>query len=510
MKPLLFPLLLGAALAAGCTPGAKLQRLGQEWRQLEGSGQIAAADRVAERMESEVLRDAETPDADLLDHRLWRARQLLVFRGAEEASRRVDQAISAYRRGGGELDASADAALRNLLGFRLDVHDWNEVERLTDDLAKLCLPRQSDGTVSERACRQVISIDLLGAYDAAGACDKTIELYFALEGGRTDEATEERTIDSNVSIGRRLAACGRYATARPYLLRALAQDEARRARGEAPHPRTANSAGDVSVSTFDAAHQFDSQVPRALETLVVIADRLGRSEEAAGYRERERFGWATGADVEYEVKRHADLSANAWPGTDHDLRAALGLGYYYAGKGRSTEAAAQFERIAAALAEDRDARPFAGCTETTNTVIDALLGLGAVYERQGRLLDAEGAYRRAVAMTAAHTNPQHPWQFETRARLATALSLDGRDEEAESVWNDYIEIAARERGDAHADYAFGLAGLAETLARAGRESEARALERRARTLWKDFNEIVDAMADEAVPKPLQSSQPPAN
>ena len=73
-----------------------------------------------------------------------------------------------------------------------------------------------------------------------------------------------------------------------------------------------------------------------------------------------------------------------------------------------------------------------------------------------------------------------------------AAQAAGDPREAVREWNRYLAVAELIRGRDHADYAFGLAGLASATKAGGRDAEAAAARSRAESVWREYRRRIEA------------------
>src|SRR5690606_29245643 len=93
--------------------------------------------------------------------------------------------------------------------------------------------------------------------------------------------------------------------------------------------------------------------------------------------------------------------------------------------------------------------------------LDVHLTLGDLYTQAGRFGDAEPQYRRVLDEVDRYLNPRHRWRLDAREHLALMYAKAGDHDRARAAWKDYLAFAAKARGKAHAEYAWGLSNLAD-------------------------------------------------
>lgn len=384
---------------------------------------------------------------------------------------------------------------------------YDEAERMADAIARICHEVDMDST-RRAECRAFRSEALDSLYLSVGAYGKAIDEHLRMHATSLLRDDRSGGVAQLAVLGRWHATGGHYPEAHWYFERCV--EEARPLYDRPPSVRTVWSSGDVRVSVVDGAHSFESQSPRSLEDLIRVERQTGNAEEAARLEARRKEMWARGPDLEKQLVEAVRSTDAAWHDEAMTSRAANDLAWYYHGKGRTADAIRAWEDAVNRmdLVVARYGRHRSGGSAWLH--IDELLGLGAGCEEVGRFDDAAHAYARASEIAEATLHPSHAWRFDAVAGQARAESRSAGAAQSEATWRRYLGMVEAERGDDHADYAFGLAGLADTLTAQGRPKEARSARTRAETIRTETARRIAAVHDLPLPYALRSPPSPAN
>lgn len=236
----------------------------------------------------------------------------------------------------------------------------------------------------------------------------------------------------------------------------------------------------------------DAKAISLIEELIYHTIKVGRSDEAYQiYKDRLGYlhlGWNLGDHVRGAgIARAFQLQGLEQPGDIQQYeweRLTIDYGLYLKNMGLLDESIEFFSRAA-----ERERRQE---ISAKNAAL-ALQNLSAVQVLRGVLPNAEDSAQKALEY-AVRTSDNRLVQ-DCRVRLATALALQGRNEEAESVFQTVRSLLTKERKD---DFPRDLPGirLGWLLMRLGRLDEARVVLEETRELSKYFDfKIISARAD---------------
>ena len=499
-----------ALVAAGCAAEARIERL-----HLDLAAELATGhDDQAEELERAIRQLANQrwgePSMKNYDVRNALARTYGNWQRTAHATKLASATVADMEHVYGVGDPRVTYALIPLARSYLCAFDWKHAEGVIDTAAAICRRPEArsdpDGT-----CDFYADLAINYLYLEAGAYRKSVDAFLLMNNVRhfpPDWVTRESML---TALGRQYAEGGFYPEAAWYLQRCV---EEARGRFERP-PATAgtfwrSSSGDVETQYVESAHAFQSQAPKCLDDLIELRRKTG-DDAAADLLEHWHLElWSRGPDLAGKLEaraRRTDETQRSDLLTAYDLTT---VGYYYSQKDRPADAIRAYAESVRRVDRLSSWDQRSGCCPYGLRILDQMLGLGDAHERAGHLIEAETVYRRADEIAARELNPHHKWRLETLARLARTQSSQGHFESAEASWRSYLERAVRLRGNDHADYAFGLNGLAQAMAGAGRATEAAAASKHAAAVWKDYSRRMDAAADLPLPASLLSSPSPAN
>jgi len=168
----------------------------------------------------------------------------------------------------------------------------------------------------------------------------------------------------------------------------------------------------------------------------------------------------------------------------NDLRIAMSLSNVanmYAYRGAVQEAEEYYLRsVAIARSHAEDAVP----EELTADVLVSLNNLGTLYLDQGRFEEAEPLFQEFLDYQRETHGPRHPHVGMALYNLAEVRWRRGFLDDAEELFNTAIETLEEVLGADHPDVAYGISYLGSLRADQGRPREAEALYRRALAIQK--------------------------
>lgn len=495
---------------AGCGPSFQIARMNTRWNELRSEGRLAEAGRLAEEMRAlaKETYGATEPEAFDVPIRLARA---LAQSGDDEAARPLaESVVREMRAAWGNDDPRLAQGLYLLTSVHLEAGRWHDAEVAMDELIPLCFePFVRDQ--SKPGCRFLQTWLPSSVFERAGSYEKAIDWM------ERDDALSPLLGGHVMAEGslQRLASLrgdgGFYPEAIWYLVYCMEIALPRYERRVPTQELLSSSpSGDVEILAVEGGHSFPSQAPPCLDPLIDLRRRTGAFTEARRLETLRQLMWNRGPDTEAEHVERLRFGEMAWDNDSIDAHNLASLGWYYARKGRHAEAVVAYEdalrridRLVARARKKDGAEPF-------GSHLRMILDLAEEYEVVGRLAEAERLLIRASDIASTWFNPRHHVRLETVGDLASLQSKSGRPREAEATWRRYLAMAEAMRGPEHADYAFGLAGLAVALRGSGRLPEANAAQAKAEAIWKEEARRIAAVRSLPLPSVLQTLHPSAN
>lgn len=502
-------LLLGVLAGAGCLPDARVARMQLELADNLSHGRLDAAVRNERSLRAFAERSYGPHDVRTYRARSEAARTFGCWLQTTHAVSALETLVSDVSATYGPQSDEVTIPLVDLAVTHRCAHGWNDADAAITRAAEICTAvgagdmRGNCGTTVRWQVDEVLAD--IGCYA------RSIEWYLAQNAVDGDPSDRRGGASMLAVVGRRYANAGMVPEALWYLRRCVAE---RKGRYDAPprssEKRWSTPSGDVELLVDDSAHSFSSQAPRCLEDVIALERKLGDDDSADDLESWQRELWARGPDLEQKLRDRVRAAELTWHDDAVTSARLHDLGFYYAGKARHAEAIGAYEEAIGLL--DRGNSPFkrSGRCGRGASLVDELLDLGASYEAAARQVDAAAAYSRAASIASADLNPDHEWRLEPVARLARAQLAAGAPRDSETSWRRYLAMAARLRGMHHADYAFGLAGLAASLDAQQRTAEADAARKSARTIRTEVRKQVTGVRALPLPVALRSSPPPAN
>ncbi|MFN2376780.1 MAG: tetratricopeptide repeat protein [Candidatus Binatia bacterium] len=503
--------LLAALAGAGCHADYRIARLEMKIAEDRQLGHVAKAEEDERRLLT--LAREHYSEGSRVDIRVRSelARAHARWGNTKRAFAMADQLLADLERLHGPGSALTTPALLTKAEIHLQLREWKAAENLADRIVGICkaVP-QPPPTQNQANCDWHERMRPREIYFLAGAFEKWADAFHVVAAKAASDDDKGLHLHMESTLGEHYADYGLYAEALWYLESCV--DHSRPAyerRRAAEQPLWSSASGDVEIVVPDYAHDFHSQSPPCLETVIDVKTRLGDAATVRRLSDWRRELWARGPDREKHFRNYIKISDGAW-GPFLTARYANDLAWYYLGKGRLDDAIRAFEDAGARI----DQAVVDGFTFQDDypsyTHTDILLGLGAAYEDSGRFLEAEAAYRRASEIAAEHFHPKRDRRLTAMTGAARCLALAGKQDEARSAWQAYLDVAAKVRGKDHADYAVGLAGLAELRSASGREREAADLRRRAESIRNAVLERQRSFGPFVLPTSLLSPPTPAN
>jgi len=112
-----------------------------------------------------------------------------------------------------------------------------------------------------------------------------------------------------------------------------------------------------------------------------------------------------------------------------------------------------------------------------------LNNLASVLREQGRNEEAEGLYREALEIDRATLGEWHPDYASHLNNLGSVVKAQGRYDVAEALYREALEIDRTTLGEGHPNYAMNLGNLGSLLAETDRVAEGRAMLEQALTIF---------------------------
>jgi tetratricopeptide (TPR) repeat protein len=389
---------------------------------------------------------------------------------------------------------------------------WEDAERTIDQVVEFCrtAPVHVPTDLDPYDECFFVQYDIPGAYLEAGNYRKFAHEYLRSRqrNGRSDRATA--ILEMSV-LGRGYARYGAYPEAIWYF-QGCVDEAAPRSASSTSDERLewASPSGDVEVVTMDSAHSFESQAPRCFEDLIEMRRMVGEAAEADRLSERQTAMWSKGPDLEQSLRERVRKTHSIWHDGYLTSHYANGLAFYLAGKGRHEDAINAYRQAIAYIDEGFAKDGVFHGAFPAGLLVDELLGLGESCEATGRFDEAAKAYDRAVTISDQKLHPSVRYRLDSRAGLARSLEKARRSAESEAAWRSYLRNAETIRGRDHADYAFGLTGLASALEANGRGTQARQLSREAEAIRAVYARKIASVRELPLPVALRSTPPPAN
>jgi len=277
-----------------------------------------------------------------------------------------------------------------------------------------------------------------------------------------------------------------------------------------PEPRSGKTIyrdRDVSIDIQAIAHGFPNVAPRCTENMTWLSERLGRFPEAETLRIEEKRRWAEAPRMEKGLLEAIAYEEKTWASPPRLSWQRQALGFYRYRKGDLAGAIEAYERGMQDAEREWAMQSLFERHFPKELLLDGRLVLGDLYMEARRFEDAERQYRLFLDDVDRFFNSRHRWRLEGRARLALLHLRAGRHDRSEATWQDYLNVAQTIRGKDHAEYAWGLHGLAETKSASNEINEAQKLKASARAIWNDYERSMAAVKDLPLPatlKPFES------
>ena len=497
-------------LIGGCGPSFQIARMGTRWDELRSEGRLAEAERLGEEMRAlaNEAYGATAPEAFNVSIELAQA---LAQAGDDEAARPLaESVVRDMRAAWGNEDPRLAQGLDLLVLVHLEARRWADADAAMEEVIPLCLdPFVND--YSKPGCRFISTHDPARVFEQTGSYAKAIHWLDrddALPSRLGGRAFAEGSLQHQARVR---GDGGFYPEAIWYLVYCMEIALPRYERHVPTQELLSSSpSGDVEILAIEGGHSFPSQAPPCLDPLIDLRRRTGAFTEARQLETLRQEMWNRGPDTETEHVERLRFGEKAWGSDSIDAHNLASLGWYYARKGRHAEAIVAFEdalrridRLVARARRKDGPEPF-------GSHLQMILDLADEYETMGRLAEAERLYIRATDIASTWFNPRHHIRLETVGSLAALQSKAGRHREAEATWRRYLAMAEQMRGPEHADYAFGLAGLAVALLGERRIPEANAAQARAKAIWNEEARRIAAVRSLPLPSVLQTLPPSAN
>lgn len=497
-------------LIGGCGPSFQIDRMHTRWRELRSEDRLAEAERVAEEMRTLANATYGATDPEAFDVSI-RLAQSMAQLGDDEAARPLaESVVRDMRAAWGNGDPRLAQGLDLLVLVHLEARRWADADAAMEEIIPLCLEPFVDD-FSKPGCRFIFTHKPASVFEQTGSYEKAVywlDRHEALPSRLGGRAFAEGSLQHQARVR---GDGGFYPEAIWYLVYCM---EIALPRYERPVPTqellSSSPSGDVEILAIEGGHSFPSQAPPCLDPLIDLRRRTGAFTEARQLETLRQQMWNRGPDTEAEHVERLRFGEMAWSDDSIDAHNLASLGWYYARKGRHAEAIVAFEdalrridRVVARARRKDGPEPFA-------SHLPIILDLAEEYEVVGRLAEAERLLVRATDIASTWFNPRHHIRLETVGTLASLQSKSGRHREAEATWRRYLTMADAMRGPEHADYAFGLAGLAVALRGEGRLAEANAAQARADAIWNEEARRIAAVRSLPLPSVLQTLPPSAN
>lgn len=415
-------------------------------------------------------------------------------------------------------------ALLSLARIERTAARWSQLRETLDRITNICsnLRKESPQVVGVDfgTCSRDTYYRLDTLYRATGDEERWARAYLfsdSLAGTRRDR---RGGISMLTVLGRGYAEFGAYPEALWYLNRCLDELAPLYGRGASPSPAVQTPTPGVELVVTDGAHSFNSVAPRCLDNVIEIYRRTGDERRAEDLARWHRTLWARAPDAEPELRKKVSFADHAWHSDFLTSSYANDLAFYLASKGRVEDSIRAYREAIAWIdgAVERDGG-FAG-EYPSGLHVDELLGLARACEKAGRWTEAEAAYERAGEIVDARFPPRSRSRLDSlagRARCARARTMEKTTDtnrpsnlnRSRTLWECYLEVAEEIRGRDHADYALGLAGLADTLDKLGSTKQAAMARQQAATIRAAYNRRIDEVTDLPLPMSLRSPPSPA-
>jgi len=366
----------------------------------------------------------------------------------------------------------AERGLRELLGLGLIEREGEDGLRM-HRLVGAYVRQVSDDAAAQGAVEQAVIAVAGGLVDAPTLTP--IAAFLPVLRGVTDAALPREDADAAmlcISLGRHLDRMGAYATAQPYLERALAMSE--RVLGS-DHPQTATSLNNLAA-LFRAQGSYDAARP-LLERALAISERVLGSDHpqtATSLNNLAGLHYDQGSyDAARPLLERALAMSERVLGPDHPQTATSlnNLAALHHAQG-SYDAARPLYARALALRE-RVLGPDHPDTATS------LNNLAALHHAQGSYDAARPLFARALAMSERVLGPDHPQTAGSLNNLAGLLKDQGSYDAARPLYERALAISERVLGPDHPQTAASLNNLAGLLKDQGSYDAARPLYERA-------------------------------
>lgn len=504
-------LLAASVLTSGCFPDVRLRRLHLELAEQVRTGQIPEADATAEELAVRLADYYGEMDRQTIWQRTAVARTYGNWGRTDRAIELGNQLLADLEQRYGPNDEHTMFGLMGMAEIYTDARRWTEAEQMADRIVALCPSLHADPMRDNDApgCISFTLSAVARRYADVCAADKAARAYLSPDPVSNALATSGGAVDKMTVLGRWYAAVGDYPEALYYLDRCVDGSRSRYERpGASEEVAWKSKSGDVELVVVDGLRSFGSQSPRCLQDVIEIHQILGNTKKVEELSEWQASMWARGPDLQKSLKKEISFTEMVWHNDGSTARQVHMLAQYYAGKGQTQQSAAAYEAALSLVDRYANSPQRAGAPYPAYGLTEVLLEMSAQYELLQRYDDARAAYQRAVALADTYSCPQHAWRLQSRAGLARMLTLGGHAQEAVERWQDYLAVSTKLRGTEHADYALGLAGLADALEAAGQAIDANQARTKAATLRIAYNQRVAATHD--LPLPLLSPPYPAN